>query len=82
MNQSKHTGEAAVQARFACSVCGQQAGAIQLRGPVAQAELRRGSFTGVLSRSVAADAFGRLRAALVAGDADSIFELDPDYVSF
>lgn len=70
------------QVRFTCRVCGAQAGAIQLHGPAVRAEVRRESFTGTLHQPVTAEAFGRLRAALAAGDAGGIFELDPEYAPF
>jgi hypothetical protein len=45
-----------IEARFACIVCGREAGTIELRGD----ELRRESFTGVLTRRVGARRCPRL----------------------
>jgi hypothetical protein len=54
-----------------------------LEGPAtAQAELRRESFTSALSQRVTAETFLQLRAALDAGDARGIFELDPEFTPF
>jgi len=71
-----------IEATFACSVCAKQAGAIQLHGPAAPAEVRRESFTSVLRAPATAEAFEQLRAALAAGDAGAIFDLDPEYAPF
>ena len=57
---------------FACSVCGAAAGSIE----VGATELRRESFTSVLTQRLDA------RAAAAAGDAAALFALDPELAPF
>jgi hypothetical protein len=75
-------GRPAVRATFSCAVCGEEAGAMQLRGSAARAELRRTAFTGTLTGPVAAAAYQGLRDALDGADAGRVFELDPEYAPF
>jgi len=71
-------------ATFACAVCGEEAGAIQLEGLPGCAELRRRSFTGVLTAPAPASSAitERLRAAIGACDARAIHELDFELAPF
>ena len=55
---------------------------MELHGPAGQAELRRKGFTGVLTQPLTAEAFGRLRPVVSAGDAAGLFDRDPEYAPF
>ena len=57
---------------FACSICGLQAGSIELRDD----ELRRETFTGVLTQRASAGVRERL------GDPAALHALDPELVPF
>jgi hypothetical protein len=65
----------AVSHAWACDICGGVAGSIALGE---HGQVRRESFTSQLTRRLADAAAGRLRAALAAGDATAVYELDPE----
>jgi hypothetical protein len=58
-----------------CEICGGTAGSIALDE---SGELRRESFTGVITARLPDTATGQLRAALITGDAAAVYDLDPD----
>jgi hypothetical protein len=60
------------EAHFECVVCGREAGTIELRGD----ELRRESFTGVLTQRASPEAREQL------GDPAALYALDPELVPF
>ena len=62
---------------FTCGACGQVAGEITLD----DGELRRESFTSVLTQKLDADATERVRRALAKG-ARALYELDLEYAPF
>jgi hypothetical protein len=72
----------AVEATFTCSLCGATAGSLEVRGSATDAELRRETFTGVLTQRLSAGASGLLREALTEGDAGRVFALDPEFAPF
>src|SRR4051794_10989308 len=64
--------------RVPCSECGNEAGAIALRG----GELERTSFTSKLTQPVAPQNFGSLRDLLERGDVAGLYARDPELTPF
>ena len=71
-----------IEATFACSICGEQAGVVRLvRGPEL-AEVRRESWPGTAIYPLGADAVPPLRDAIVARDVRRLFELNFELTPF
>jgi len=71
-----------VEATFACSICGQQAGVIRLVREGGRAEVRRESWPGVAIYPLGDDAASRVHGALVDRDVARIFELNLELTPF
>jgi hypothetical protein len=67
---------------FTCSLCGKDAGRLQLSGDTAGAELRRESFTGVMVAGVDAAQFELIRGAIATLDARALHAIDLEYTPF
>lgn len=70
------------QHSFPCARCGQAAGVVQLFGPASAGEMARDSFTSRSTYRVSLENFDRLRTIITAGDAQSLYEYDPEVASF
>jgi hypothetical protein len=75
-------GGASVEARFACTVCGAEAGVIRVHEQGGRTEIRRESWPGVLIVPRTRDAVVPLEAALAARDVRAVFELDFELTPF
>jgi hypothetical protein len=64
---------------WACAICGGAAGSIALND---SGEVRRECFTSVITTRLPDAATSELRAALAAGDAASLYDLDPELASW
>jgi len=67
---------------FACAACNAQAGVVRLFGPAERAEIRRDSFTSLLTLRVDAGAFDRVQRLIAAGDAAGLYAFDLEVASF
>jgi hypothetical protein len=65
-----------------CQVCGRLAGRVELEDRTGSVQLRRITFTGLLTQPVSAEAAARLGRALAAGDAAALHAMDPELVPF
>ena len=73
-------GPLRARASFRCVLCGREAGSIELFGSPGEAEIRRVSFTSVLTRRITPDVYREVRAALRTGLPGPVFEVDPEFV--
>ena len=78
----KNGSDAVAEARFACAMCEREAGHIQLFGSPSSAQVRRTSFTSVLTAVVRAEQFSAVRSAIEQRDARRLYELDLEYAPF
>jgi hypothetical protein len=75
-------GERPSSAQWHCHACGQRAGIVALDRSATPAEVRRESFTGVLTQPSNVEGTERLHRALVAQDAGAVWALDPELAPF
>ncbi len=73
---------AIAKVRFLCSLCGKEAGSIELFGTELRAEIRRKSFTSTLTSVVPAETLEQLRKAVEVRDARALHTLDLEYAPF
>jgi len=78
----KERSDTVVEGHFSCAECGARAGSVQLFGNHSTAEIRRASFTSLLSGPVPVSQFDDLRIAIWKEDARALFELDFEYAPF
>jgi hypothetical protein len=69
-------------ARFACTLCGKEAGVIRLHRAAGRTEVRRESWPGVLIQPVTDAMLAQLEAALAARDLPAIFALESQLTPF
>ena len=74
--------ESPVEATFACSICGRQAGLVRFKREGGRTEVRRETWPGVAVYPLGDEAVPPLRAALVALDVVALFELNPELTPF
>ena len=79
MNEDANT---IATAHFPCSLCGKEAGVVQLLGNAAPAELRRTSFTGALTAAITDTDIPTLRRILAVRDACALHAFDLEYAPF
>ncbi len=70
------------RALFSCSLCGREAGRLEILVVGGRFRLERRSFTSVLTAGLAPEALPALRAALEAADVRALFALDLEYTPF